>query len=243
MIKKELLKDLLQEKAFTRTEKMLICLAVTPVVPRAIKDIRAHAVDAGLRQAIKWNVSDLLRQADGLAVRTTEGWELTHEGRARIRDLTGVAAGSRTRKVATDLRQRLSSLASPNTKSFVEEAVECLEAGLYRAAIVFSWIGAVAVMQEYVVSNHLFAFNAEGARRDPKYRPAKTTDDLGRIKEYDFLQILAAISVIGNNVKQELEAALKLRNGCGHPNSLKIGEARTAAHVESLLLNVFSRFT
>jgi hypothetical protein len=29
---------------------------------------------------------------------------------------------------------------------------------------------------------------------------------------------------------------------CGHPNSLKIGEHAVAAHVEVLILNVFSKF-
>ena len=71
---------------------------------------------------------------------------------------------------------------------------------------------------------------------------AKTTDDLERMKEYDFLERLAAISVIGKNVKKELHDALALRNGCGHPTSLHIAEAKVAAHLEVLILNVFSKY-
>jgi hypothetical protein len=62
------------------------------------------------------------------------------------------------------------------------------------------------------------------------------------MKEYDFLQVLHAISVIGKNTKDELEGCLKLRNTCGHPNSHKIGEHRVTSHVETLVLNVFSKF-
>jgi hypothetical protein len=62
------------------------------------------------------------------------------------------------------------------------------------------------------------------------------------MKEHEFLQILNAISAIGKSVKDELEGCLKLRNGCGHPNSLQIGEARVSAHIETLMLNVFSVF-
>lgn len=62
------------------------------------------------------------------------------------------------------------------------------------------------------------------------------------MKEYNFLQILCAISVFGKSVKDELEACLKIRNGCGHPNSLKVGESRVASHIESLMLNVFSKY-
>ncbi len=32
------------------------------------------------------------------------------------------------------------------------------------------------------------------------------------------------------------------RNGCGHPNSLKIGANTAAHHIEILLLNVFQKF-
>jgi hypothetical protein len=62
------------------------------------------------------------------------------------------------------------------------------------------------------------------------------------MKEAEFLDVLVALSILGKNVKQELENCLKLRNGCGHPNSLRIGEARVSAHIEILILNVFSRF-
>jgi hypothetical protein len=133
-------------------------------------------------------------------------------------------------------------LTNPDTKRFVEEAVECFESRKFRAAVVLSWVGAVSLIQEHIMSKELTAFNTEALRRDPKWRTAKTADDLSRMKEADFLEVISAISVIGKNVKQELEGCLKLRNGCGHPNSLQIGEARVSAHVEVLILNVFARF-
>jgi hypothetical protein len=60
--------------------------------------------------------------------------------------------------------------------------------------------------------------------------------------EADFLDRLVPIGVIGKNVKDELAKALKLRNGCGHPNSLKIGPNMVTSHLETLLLNVFEPF-
>jgi hypothetical protein len=93
-----------------------------------------------------------------------------------------------------------------------------------------------------VVVNHLAAFNAEASKRDGRWKPARTTDDLSLMKEHDFLQVLHAISVLGKNVKQELEHRLKLRNGCGHPNSLQIAEHSVASHIEILALNVFAKF-
>lgn len=101
----------------------------------------------------------------------------------------------------------------------------------------------MSVLYDHVVANHLSAFNMEATRRDAKWRTARTADDLAHMKEHDFLQVLEFISVIGKSVKGELESCLKLRNGCGHPNSLQIAENRVAGHIETLVLNVFSVFT
>jgi hypothetical protein len=60
--------------------------------------------------------------------------------------------------------------------------------------------------------------------------------------EADFLDRIAAISVIGKNVKKELNDCLDRRNGCGHPNSLQIGANTVAHHIEILFLNVFQKF-
>jgi hypothetical protein len=128
------------------------------------------------------------------------------------------------------------------TKDFVTEAIDCVERGLSRAAVVLSWVGALSVLYDHVITKHLSAFNSEAQRRDAKWKPAKTADDLARMKESDFLNVLEHLSIIGKSVKQELEGCLKLRNGCGHPNSLKVGENTVAAHVEQLVLNVFSQF-
>ena len=56
------------------------------------------------------------------------------------------------------------------------------------------------------------------------------------MKEAQFLDCLVAISMIGKNV--ELQNCLDLRNGCGHPSSLRVGPARVTSHIETLLQNV-----
>jgi hypothetical protein len=158
-------------------------------------------------------------------------------------DLAGpFLAKSAQHDVLAVLRSTLTNIPSQLVCDFVDEAIGCAEAKFFRAAIVLSWAGAVRVLQEYVVTDHLDAFNAEATRRDSKWRPAKNADDLSRMKEYDFLQILEAISIIGKSVKSELEGCLKLRNGASHPSTLQVSEHRTAAHIETLVLNVFSVF-
>jgi hypothetical protein len=75
---------------------------------------------------------------------------------------------------------------------------------MLRAAVVLSWVGAIGVLYDHVVAYELVSFNAVATRRDAKWKLAKLNDDLSRMKEYDFLNALEAISVIGKNVKQEL---------------------------------------
>jgi hypothetical protein len=65
---------------------------------------------------------------------------------------------------------------------------------------------------------------------------------LSDLNEDTFLDVLHAISVIGKSVKDELKGCLKFRNGCGHPNTLVVGETRVAAHLESLINNVYLIF-
>ncbi len=236
-MKEPALKDALHQKGLSRAQKVLICLGVTPGGPRSVADLKQLAVRGGLPEAKKWNLSALLSGQKGLAVRTDAGWELNAAGRAEVQR---VLSGG-TPLAASKLRGLLPTIPSADTRAFVEEAVLCVEHGLYRAAVVLSWLGSVALLYDQVVTSHLAAFNAEAMRRDPKWRNSNTVDDLARMKEHDFFQVLEAISLIGKSVKAELEGCLKLRNGCGHPNSLKLGEHRVNSHVETPVMNVFSR--
>jgi hypothetical protein len=154
----------------------------------------------------------------------------------------GVGQASPSKVLQPTLRKYATAIGDPQIKEFVAEAVDAIEFKLFRSAVVFSWVGAVSILYEVVLKNHLAAYNAEALRRFPKWKMATSRDDLSRMKEYDFLQIINAISIFGKNTKDELEQCLKLRNLCGHPSSHSIGEHRVTAHVETLILNVFSKY-
>jgi hypothetical protein len=89
LLPKDALKDLLCQKGLSRTDKLLLCLAVDVSRAKAVGEIKAMAVEAGLRVAKTWNVSDILGRASELAVRTGVGWELTGSGTQRIATLAG----------------------------------------------------------------------------------------------------------------------------------------------------------
>lgn len=243
MLSPDLLKQVIHLKGLTKTDQLLLCLAVDKNAPKSVPAVRDLAINAGVPGVKKWNVGAFLSGSRGKAIKTPDGFELGPSGVERVREIIGPhMAVSPPKKVSLDLRNLLPKLKNADTQAFVEETISCFETKLYRAAVVLSWVGALSVIYEYVVANRLTDFNAEAQRRDAKWRPAKTADDLARMKEHDFLQVAEAISIIGKSVKGELENCLKLRNGCGHPNSLKIGPTRVESHMETLILNVFTVF-
>lgn len=225
-----------------QADKLLLILA-TFEAPCSVKAIKERAADSGLRIGRTWNPSTILGRTGGLAIKVPEGWEITESGRQHLRNLGVGGLSPAAVQVATTLRSHLSNISSTEVRTFVEEAVRCYEAELFRSAVVMSWLGAIGVLQDYVVGNHLGAFNAEAKRVNPNWKDAVTADDLGRMKESEFLDRLAAISLIGKNVKERLKVQLDLRNACGHPNSFAIGSHTVTSHIEVLILNVFERFT
>lgn len=239
------LKQIVHQTGLAQTTRLLLCLAVGDD-PKSLGTIKEIGAKAGIKGIKNWNISQLLSGSGGKAIKTPTGWELSPSGILAIEPLAGPLLTTAAPKAATSLRSHLPGIGDSDARSFVEQAIGCYENKFYRAAVVLSWVGAVAVLYDYVVVNTLARFNAEAqlraAARKQTWKDAKTRDDLALMGEHDFLQVLEKLSVIGKSVKTELEGCLKLRNGCGHPNSLQIAEHRVASHIEVLMLNVFAKF-
>jgi hypothetical protein len=239
----EQLKLAVHKKGVTKTNIALLCVAAGGATKVTGPQVKKLAMEAGVKGAKDINFTAHLHGADDKVFKTPDGWELTEAGRTHVASL--VAAELSVSPAATEaqaLRKLLPQLKNEDARAFLLEAVVCAEQSLHRAAVVLSWVGAMALMHDYGFAKHLAAINAEALKRDPKWKAAKTTDHLGKLSEAAFLEIAEAVGMIGRNVKQELEACLKLRNGCGHPNSLKIGPNKVASHLETLALNVYAVF-
>lgn len=241
MLSSDDLKKLLAAPDLSRRNVILLMLAFDECSIKRVIEIKGLAKSHGLRRIEKWNISQVLKDLGDKAVRLDEGWEITPQG---IHELStaGLLAQSPLVAVNSSLRSHLVNISGQNTHAFVSEAIAALEHGLVRSAIVLSWVGAASTLYDYVVANKLQEFNAEALHRDTKWKPAKNQDDLCKMKEFSFLEVLEAISVIGKNCKKELQDCLARRNSCGHPNSLVIGESMVAAHIEMLILNVYLKF-
>lgn len=229
-------------KLGNRLDKLLIVLA-TQSEPVTLSELRKISYEAGFRIPSKWNVSDTLRRSKGLALNTPLGWEISETGKGHLRDKGISNLGAAVINVVDDLKKLSDQIVDVETRNFVLEAVNCHEAGFYRASIILSWIGAVSVLHKYVAENQLDKFNDEASRVDKKWKRAANSDDLGKMNEDKFLDTLERISTLGKSTKESLKECLKKRNGCGHPNSLKVSANQSAAHIEVLILNVFEPFS
>lgn len=98
------------------------------------------------------------------------------------------------------------------------------------------------LLHSHVFAQRLADFSAEAQRRGLIKKDITTESDLGELKEFNFLEVAKAIGVIDKNEKLQLEERLRFRNSCGHPNKLQMRSRMVAAHIESLILNVFDRF-
>jgi hypothetical protein len=242
LVTKDELISLLASNELSRRDKLIIILASADGNPLQSASIKEIAKNSGLREIEKWNVSDTLGKAKGLIINVKDGWTLTAQGQT-FADTELLQHPLSTKSVAKGLRHLLSSIKSLESKEFVEEAIQCLETDAYKAAVVFSWIGAISVLYDYVIAHRLTDFNNEAKNRDIKWKTASTRDDLAKMKESDFLDILAALSILGKNVKEHLKnTCLNLRNSCGHPSSLKVGKHNVEAHIEFLVQNIFAVF-
>lgn len=240
----EQLKAIVHKKGVTKTDACLLCVAAGGAASVPTAAAKKLAIGAGVRGASKWNFSAFLSAADDKVFRTPLGWELTAKGRDHVAKLASSALSSSPAAAeAQALRALLPKLKDAAVRQFASEAIVCAEQSLFRAAIVLSWVGAIGVLHAAVVAKHLHAFNAEASKRDSKWKAAKSADDLGRMREATFLEVAQAIGILGKNVKQELDTCLTLRNACGHPNTLKVGSNKVAAHIETLMLNVYAVFS
>lgn len=142
-------------------------------------------------------------------------------------------------QVSQSLRDLAASIPDDQTKSFVDEALTCFDHGLFRSAVVMSWMAAIDLIRRKVFSYKLDEFNRARAKKSSKLRKVSAVIDFEYYKESDFLELCGSAGIIGKNQKAMLLDALALRNSCGHPNDLSVGRIRVAAHLEMLLQNVF----
>ena len=85
--------NFLSKKDLSRKDKVLALLAYEKSQGKQPKELRELAAKFGLREAQKWNISQILSSAKSLAIKLPEGWILTQEGEEYLQDI-GISLGT-----------------------------------------------------------------------------------------------------------------------------------------------------
>jgi predicted nucleotide-binding protein len=82
-----ILREVIHQPNLSRTDILLLCLAVGADNPKQVKEIQRLAIDAGVLGVKKWNISIILSRTEGWAIRIKDGWVLSRDGKAYVSEI------------------------------------------------------------------------------------------------------------------------------------------------------------
>jgi hypothetical protein len=202
-------------------------------------EIQAALVQARIPGAKTMNVRQALARSGRYAHQAKRGgpWEITDSGEKHLRALYEVpdlASNGAPRTDVTALRGLAHRVPDEASRDYIDEAIQCLESGARRAAVVFLWSGAVAAIREAVWGHGANAIEAALQRHNPKAKFRKK-NDFDYVKDADLLQVAQDLSIYDKSQKRYLGDALDLRNDCGHPVKYKPGQTKVEGFIEDVV--------
>ncbi len=209
--------------------------------PRATAaDVRAGLERARIPGAKGANVSRALARTGSSVDHDGADWSLTGTGETHIKGVLGLP--DKPPAVQHDV-QALTKLAESidddAIRGYIAEAIGCLEAGFFRAAIVFLWTGAVATIRDNLwkqSKTQEIESALQAHRPTAKFRKK---EDFAYVRDTELLQIAFDLSMYDKTEKSTLGQNLELRNGCGHPTKYNPREKKTSSFIEDVVGIVF----
>ncbi len=114
-------------------------------------------------------------------------------------------------KLLSDLPTQVVDL---DKRIFLNEALACFRCGAFRASIVMTWNLAFDHLCEWILRNHVPAFNAQLVKTCPtaKIKSIKSKDDFAEIKESEVLQVCKSAGILTINLHKIMVEKLGRRN-------------------------------
>lgn len=202
-------------------------------------DVRSALVQARVRGAKGMNVHQALARSGRYAHQAKKGgpWKITESGERHLGDRYGITAmlpGKKSQADVSALRDLTLRISDEGIRDYISEAIECLQAGAHRAAVVFLWSGAIATIRESAWEHGVHSIEAALQKHRPKVK-FKTKNDFDYIKDADLLQAAHDLSLYDKSQKRHLSDALALRNDCGHPVKYKPRQRKVEAFIEDVV--------
>jgi hypothetical protein len=122
---------------------------------------------------------------------------------------------------------------------FLSEALTCFRNKAFRSAIVMTWNLTFDHLLNWIVANHLAAFNAAIGRRYPKKIVViGKKDDFEEFKESEVIEVCGTAGIINDNTKRILSEKLTKRNMAAHPSLVEIVQFQAEDVISDLVNNV-----
>ena len=139
---------------------------------------------------------------------------------------------AKSRVISLDqTRKQLAGLSLHQDELF-EEALVCIERGIYRASHVMAWAAFCDFFEHKLASDGLTKVMA--AR--PAWAKFNTVDELREnIPEHQLVEVARDIRLIGKSEMKTLLGLLSKRNECAHPSPYKPGMNESLGYVAELL--------
>jgi hypothetical protein len=135
------------------------------------------------------------------------------------------------------LRDLPTKLPDLQEREYLEEALRCLRATAYRAAIVMSWNVAYDHLCDQIVKKHLAAFNAQLVSQFPKQKVVTVREDFYDINEARVIEVSRAAGIVDKNVFGVLDASLRIRNRAAHPSGSTFLQPQAENYILDLVNN------
>jgi hypothetical protein len=142
------------------------------------------------------------------------------------------------------LRSAIAS-APASYRKYLDEAVDCYEAGAYRGATLMVWAATVehiyATVERHSSGIQLIeAANAARFGNSKSYRAIRKKNDLLYLNDKNFFLLCEDAGVFNKNARRLLDEKLDTRNRCGHPTGYVLGREEAVVFIESLINNIIN---
>jgi len=168
-------------------------------------------------------------------------WKLTDTGEKHIRKLLGLPdAEPEVEHDVAALSKLAAKVADESVRDYLEEAIKCLGVGARRAAVVFTWTGAVATMRNEIFTKGVKQVDQAIQKHDARTPTFKKKADFENVTDATLLEVAHTLGVYDKSEKKRLKEGLDLRNDCGHPVKYKAGEKKVSSFIDDLIGIVFT---
>jgi hypothetical protein len=128
---------------------------------------------------------------------------------------------------------------------FLSEALVCYRHEPFRATIVMTWNLALDHLLNWILANHLLAFNGAISARYPKRAGIvmNKKDDFDEFKESEVIEVCGKAGIINDNTKRILNDKLTRRNMAAHPSTVEITRYQAEDVISDLVNNVILKLS